>query len=147
MAAGQALPLDMLMYYDARPCGMNGIFKHETYEPLKGYYSFVMFDNLVKLGQYAECEYKKDDIYTCAATDGKDGCIMLTYYSENDEAEMKTVDLEILANGKKNAAEIYLLDEERDLKLISRQHFTSERFELILDFNVHNSYMVKVVEE
>ena len=27
MCIGQATPLDMLMYYDARPCGMNGIFE------------------------------------------------------------------------------------------------------------------------
>ena len=145
MATGQALPLDMLMYYDARPCGMNGLFAHETYEPLKGYYSFVMFDNLVKLGKYAKCEYKKDDIYTCAATDGKNGAVMLTYYSENDDSEMKTVELEIQGNAKKSKAEVYLLDENNDLKLVSYHYFTTDRFALILDMKIHNSYMIKVV--
>ena len=146
MSVGQALPLDMLMYYDARPCGMNGIFAHETYEPLKGYYSFVMFDNLVKLGKYAECEYMKDDIYTCAATDGKDGAIMLTYYSEDDESETKTVELEIQGNEKKSKAEVYILDEDNNLKLLSYQYFTTDKFALILDVKIHNSYMIKVVE-
>ena len=146
MAIGQALPLDMLMYYDARPCGMNGIFAHETYEPLKGYYSFVMFDNLARLGRYAECEYHKDDVYTCAATDGKDGAVMLTYYSENDEAEAKTVELEIQGIAKKSKAEVYLLDENNDLKLVSYQYFTTDKFALILDMKIHSSYMIKVVE-
>lgn len=145
MATGQALPLDMLMYYDARPCGMNGLFAHETYEPLKGYYSFVMFDNLVKLGKYADCQYKSGDIYTCAATDGVDGCIMLTYYSENDEAEMQTVELEIIGNKKKSKAEIYVLDENNDLKLVSKHYFTTDKFALIFDMNIHTSVMVKLV--
>ena len=81
---------------------MNGIFAHETYEPLKGYYSFVMFDNLVKLGKYAECEYKNGDVYTCAATNGKDGAVMLTYYSDDDEPENKMVELEIHKNKEKS---------------------------------------------
>jgi len=146
MSIGQALPLDMLMYYDARPCGMNGLFAAGTYEPLKGYYSFVMFDKLVKLGKYAECEYKMDDVYTCAATDGKDGAVMLTYYSEDDTAEMKTVELEIKGNCTKSKAELYLLDENNDLKLMSYQYFTTDRFALILDMKVHTSVMIRVVE-
>ena len=146
MAIGQAYPLDMLMYYDARPCGMNGLFAHETYEPLKGYYSFVMFDNLVKMGDYAECEYKKDDIYTCAATNGHDGCIMTTYYSEEDDSAPQTVEIEISANSERSMAELYVLDEDRDLQLVSRQYFTTDRFSIIAEMKIHSSVMVKVIE-
>ena len=146
MATAQALPLDMLMYYDARPCTMNGLFAHETYEPLKGYYAFVMFDNLVKLGKYAECEYKNGDVYTCAATDGTDGCIMLTHYSDNDDAETTTVELEILGNSEKCKASVYILDENNNLTLTSYQYFTSQKFALILDIPIHASTMVKLTK-
>ena len=145
MSVAQALPLDMFMYYDARPCAMNGIFAHETYEPLKGYYSFVMFDNLVKLGKYAECEYKNGDVYTCAATDGKNGAVMLTYYNEDDDSEAKTVELEIQGNRKKSKAEVYILDKDNNLQLIGEQYFATEKFSLIFNMEIHSSIMVKLI--
>ena len=143
MCICQALPLDMLMYYDARPCGMNGLLAHETYEPLKGYYAFKMFDALAKLGKYAECEYEKDDIYTCASTDGNDGAIMLTYYNEKDEPLSKSVKLQVEASAD-TTAEIYLLDEDNSLELVSTRHFTTDTYDLILDIKLHNSYLIKI---
>ena len=143
MCICQALPLDMLVYYDARPCGMNGLFAHETYEPLKGYYAFKMFDALAKLGKYAECEYEKDDIYTCASTDGNDGAIMLTYYNEKDEPLSKSVKLQVEASAD-TTAEIYLLDEDNSLELVSTRHFTTDTYDLILDIKLHNSYLIKI---
>ena len=144
MAIGQALPLDMLMYYDARPCGMNGIFAHETYEPLKGYYSFVAFDALAKLGTSVKTEYEKEGIYSCAATNGTDSAVILTYYDEDDESENKMVELEIAGNCGKTMAEVYLLDEENDLKLISKQYFTTDKFALIFDMKIHSSMLIKL---
>lgn len=42
MCACQFVPLDMLMYYDARPCAMNGLFCTDwVCECLKGYYPFL----------------------------------------------------------------------------------------------------------
>ena len=79
-------------------------------------------------------------------TDGKDGAVMLTYYSEEDDSENKMVELEIQGIAKKSKAEVYLLDENNDLKLISYQYFTTDKFALILDMKIHNSYMIKVVE-
>ncbi len=84
MCLGQAGPLDMLMYYDARPCAMNGLFANETYAPLKGYYPFVMFRDLRKLGSYVPTECSIENIYTCAATDGSNAALMLTHYHEDD---------------------------------------------------------------
>ena len=144
MCIGQAYPLDMLMYYDARPCGMNGLFAHETYEPLKGYYAFKMFDALAQLGSYADCEYKKDDIYSCAATNGDESAIMLTYYNEEDEPASKEVSVAVNAQSASSLAEIYLLDEANDLKLISKQYFTTSKFDLILDVKLHNSYLIRI---
>ena len=51
MCTCQKLPLDMLMYYDARPCGMNGMFSTDfVCDRLKGYYPFYMFNALYQLG-------------------------------------------------------------------------------------------------
>jgi hypothetical protein len=69
---------------------------------------------------------------------------MLTYYSEDDESENKMVELEIVGNAEKTAAEVYLLDEDNDLKLISKQYFTSNRFALIFDMKIHSSILVKL---
>ena len=46
MCAAQNSPVDMLMYYDARPCVFNGLFDFYTYDKLKTYYVFKMFKYL-----------------------------------------------------------------------------------------------------
>ena len=146
MAIGQALPLDMLMYYDARPCVMNGLFAPMTYEPLKGYYSFVMFDKLAKLGRYTECEYSKDDVYACAATNGDESGIMLTYYNENDDSEEKSVELEIESDSELSKAEVFILDKENNLAPRYYQYITSKKYALIINLKVHESAYVKITK-
>ena len=78
MSVCQASPLDMLMYYDARPCGMNGMFDMSTFKPLKGYYPYLMFKELLDLGTYVKTEYNKNNIYSCAATNGESYAIIMT---------------------------------------------------------------------
>ena len=51
MCAGQDTPVDMLMYYDARPSVFNGMFGFYNYEPLKTYYVFLAWSKLAKLGR------------------------------------------------------------------------------------------------
>jgi len=46
MSRCQDAPLDMLMYYDARPSVFNGMFDHVTKWPLKGYYTFYAWSKL-----------------------------------------------------------------------------------------------------
>ena len=82
MAQGQSAPVDMLMYYDARPCIMNGLFG-DNFKTRKGYYSFIAFDRLKKLGTYVPCETDDKTLHSCAATDGKSSAIMLTYYDDS----------------------------------------------------------------
>ena len=85
MAVGQQVGLDMLMYYDARPCEFNGMFDFYTMEPLKGYYPFLMYSKLYQLGNCAESISDDKDIYVVAATDGDKHKIMITYYIYEDE--------------------------------------------------------------
>ena len=51
----QSAPLDHLMYYDARPNGMNGLFAGITLEPMKGYYPFYAWARLADCGTQVAC--------------------------------------------------------------------------------------------
>lgn len=144
MCAGQSEPIDMLMYYDARPCGMNGMFKQETYECLKGYYPFVMFDTLAKLGTQIPTEYSAENIYNCAATNGENHAVMLTHYNDDDNAPAKQVKLNFVKNGGALKASYYLLDETHDLTLMREEMFTAESFGIYLDMPIHSSVLIKL---
>lgn len=144
MCAGQSEPIDMLMYYDARPCGMNGMFKQETYECLKGYYPFVMFDALAKLGTQIPTEYSAENIYNCAATNGENHAVLLTHYNDDDNSPAKQVKLNFVKNGGALKASYYLLDETHDLTLMREEMFTAESFGIYLDMPIHSSVLIKL---
>ena len=111
MSACQNCPdIDMLMYYDARPTGFNGLFDMYTYELLKGYYSFYIFANLYELGNQAESSCDDENIYVVGATgNGKCG-IAITYYTENDNEGAKKVTLNI-EGADAGKLKFYLVDE------------------------------------
>lgn len=118
MSAGQASSIDMLMYYDARPCGMNGMFDFYTLEVLKGYYPFLWFADLKDKGEWVKCQTAIDDIYSLCACDENDSVMsVITYYTDDDNADDKTFEVDF---GKENCKfEIYLLDEEKSNELVS----------------------------
>ena len=142
-----ASSLGMLMYYDARPCGMNGMFDTDTLAPLKGYYPFPMFGELYRLGTYSDGGWLCEDIHYCAATDGQNSAALLTYYVDDDAAEAKdvTVTFEGAAEGVK--VSIYLLDETHDNELISEEYFTSGTFAKKLHFNIYTTYLIRIEKE
>ncbi len=87
-------PLDLLMYYDARPCGMNGLFSTDfVCDKLKGYYPFWMFKRLYDLGRLVAIDNGTNDskIICCATKNDTDMAFMLTYYDDIDVAEEKKV--------------------------------------------------------
>ncbi len=145
MSEAQRTGLDMLMYYDARPCAMNGMFANETYAPLKGYYPFVMARDIVRMGNYIRTE-KVDDVHVLASTDGKDYAVMVTYYKNEDgEAPADVVlsfeDIKLSGNAK---ISYYLLDEVNDLKLVRDEYVNAENFDLHLTMNPLSSYLIKI---
>ena len=76
----QNAPVDMLMYYDAQPGIFNGLFDYYTQAPLKGYYPFVAFDRLAKMGTQIKASCKCPHIRVLAA-EGKDKKgVMIAYY-------------------------------------------------------------------
>ena len=116
MCHGQDAPIDMMMYYDARPCIYNGLFDFYTCAPLKTYFAFLCWSKLAEFGSQVEIDtQEKNGIYAAAAAkDGRIG-ILISRFFEPDELPG---DLEItlaLKNGKLRAARLYLLDETHDL--------------------------------
>jgi len=111
MCASQDSDIDMLMYYDARPCAFNGLFDFYTLRPLKGYYPFKMFNELYRAGFQIECENNISDIYTIGAIDSdKNGYVMLTYYTDEDNQPSKVIHIQSQGLEYKKA-ELYLLDQ------------------------------------
>ena len=144
MCIGQALPLDMLMYYDARPCGMNGLFAADTYKPLKPYYSFLAFRELAALGTQIPSEYEVNSIYTCAATNGAESTFVLTYYNEDDTLPAEQVKVEFVNAGGAKKVCCYVLDENHDLELTREEIFTADKFALYLNMPLHSTVMIKM---
>ena len=148
MLVGQACePLTMLMYYDARPCGMSGLFDTETLEPRKGYYSFLQFKELRRLGTAVQTTVQNEMIYACAATDGKDAAVMLTHYQDLDEASVEDVCIEMQNIPGENCvcAEFYLLDEQNHSRLVRKEYLSSSSASLCLPMKLFDVYLVKLV--
>ena len=111
MSVGQNADfLDMLMYYDARMTGFNGLFDIYTMEPIKGYYPFYLFANLYELGRQAEAVSDDEDLYVTAATDGKKAAAMVTYYADDDNKNPKHVTLRF-DGADMNGAKVWVVDE------------------------------------
>ena len=144
MCAGQASTLGMLMYYDARPCGMNGMFDTDTLAPLKGYYPFPMFNTLYKLGTHVDGGWLWEDIYYSAATDGENSAALLTYYHDDDTKEGKDVTVTFRGAAEGTRVTISLLDETHDNEVISEEYFTSDTFAKRLHFDLFTTWLVKI---
>ncbi|MBR5870142.1 MAG: hypothetical protein IKZ09_03830 [Clostridia bacterium] len=147
MCAAQASSLGMLMYYDARPCGMNGMFDTDTLAPLKGYYPFPMFNVLYGLGTYADGGWYNDGIHYCAATDGENSAALLTYYVDDDAAEAKDVTVTFEGAKEGTKVSVYLLDETHNNVLVSEEYFTSSRFAKKLHFDIYTTYLIRIDAE
>lgn len=115
MAVGQDSPVDMLMYYDARPCPFNGLFDFYTLERLKGYWPFYGFADLYDLGTQISAVSDDPDIYCVAATDGNGRLgLIVAHYAENDTAEpAKTVLIKAAPGGALPSPTAHVVDDAR----------------------------------
>ena len=151
MLMSQSEELDNLMYYDARPGGMNGLFSTDNITvKLKGYYPFYMFNQLYRQGEQVKAESDDDTVWVCAAK-GEEQCAMVTYYNDDDAnapAE-KTVKLAFsgVTNPEKVKVECYLLDADHDCDIIREEVFTSTEFAVYLKLPLYGSYLVKIVTD
>ena len=146
MCMAQASDIDMLMYYDARPGNWCGLFDTDTLDPLKPYYTFYMVKELPRLGTWVKADAKVADIYSCAATNGRDSAVMITHYNDNDEtpAEQVSVAFENVKSENGVRVEYYLLDNDHDATLVREETFTAESFALHLDMKLFDTYLIKI---
>ena len=120
MCIGQEKPLDMLMYYDARPCTFCGMFNTDLLTPLKGYYPFLIFGELYRLGECVSVDGLPERVYGCAARGEQGGGLMLTYFDNSAESGSKVLSLEIeLGPGRSYTVEKFILDESSDMESVS----------------------------
>jgi hypothetical protein len=126
ICAAQNHPIDMLMYYDTRPSVFCGAFDYYTYDPLKGYYPLYWYGKFYDMEKAIQPENRLANIYSLCGVDA-DGKVMaiLTHYSDDDNADAKSVALDFGRNGR---YEVYLLDETHDGELIQ----TTDQLEFCL---------------
>lgn len=129
MAVGQSIPLDMMMYYDARPCVLNGMFDFYTLLPMKGYYPFVMFSHLYDLQNAVECTSEDKDIYVAAAENDGKYALMLTHYRPDKGKTTKSVEL-YLEGVSDGIWQAEILDCDRTMEKCT---FSAENGKLVLD--------------
>lgn len=144
MELSQYQPLDLLMYYDARPCAMNGLFATDfVCDRLKGYYPFLMFNRLYKLGTAVPCA-SDDDAVTCCAAKGDDGAaLMLTYYKDVKEAGAKRVKLALDGlHGGHTKVSVYTLDAAKDMELTCTETVYGIAAEIYLDLELFTTVLV-----
>ena len=113
MLLGQRLPVDMLMYYDFRPCTFCGPFNFYTLRPQKPYYPFLMFSELYQKGTAIGTQSDDETIYAAGAK-GPDGsaAVMGAYYGDAPDLPVKT----LTVRGLPDDARLFLLDGTRDME-------------------------------
>lgn len=144
ICAGQYSSMDMLMYYDARQCGMNGMFDTEIVsETLKGYYPFKMFNELYKLGESSKITCDKN-LFGCAAQSGDKAAFIVSHFNDDDDTPAERVKVNIEGFSCKDGvkASYYLLNEAKDLELVKEEIFFGESYSTVLESELYSGYLV-----
>ena len=147
MCMAQYEKLDNLMFYDARPCGMNSLFSTDfVYERLKGYYPFYMFNQIYQLDQAVEVKRESSDVWAVGGK-GEEQNVMLSYYTDDDNAPEKTVKVEFknVSNTGTVKLEYYCLDENHDCEIVREEIFTSSNFASYIKMPRCSTYLLKIV--
>ena len=86
MIACQYAPVDMLMYYDAKPdAHLNGMFDKTTLRPLPAYYALYAWGQFAKCATAVKASADVPDIYAAAARGaGGKRAIFLARYADDD---------------------------------------------------------------
>lgn len=148
METSQHAPLDNLMYYDVRPCAMNGLFNQSLPTiPLKGYYPFHMFNTLYKLGTDVKVTPDNNaNILACAAKGDGKYAVMITHFNDEDTASPVDVKLSFANMSLDTPCKVsyYLLDETHDAEIIREEIITSHDAASYLKMTNFSTYLVTI---
>ena len=142
-------PLDMLMYYDARRGGMNGMFSSDVVSDLlPGYYPFYMFNKLYEEGTEVATESNGGDDIVAVGAVGNGGCVMLSHFNDDDTTEEKTVKVSFTGVENENGVrlEYYLSDKDHACELVREEIFTAESFAAYIKMPLYSQYLLKIVK-
>ena len=97
LCEGQNDPtVDMMMYYDAAPCTLNGIFDFYTCKPIMGYWAIYAFSDLCELGTAVRTVCDGQDIYAVAArNESGEVATLITYYAPEDGQGDRTMSVSL----------------------------------------------------
>ena len=146
MLMSQYEPLDNLMFYDARPCGMNSMFCTDfVNEKLKGYYPFWMFNKLYTQEAAVPVSTEGECVWDAAAR-GEEQNVMLSYFDDNDDAPAREVKVEFknVKNDKGVRLSYYCLDGEHDATVVREEIFTATEFSAYLTMPLCSTWLLRV---
>jgi hypothetical protein len=135
--------LDMLMYYDARPCTMNGMFDYYTFRPLKGYYPFYMYSELYELKNSCKCNVDDENIYCVAASNENASAVMVVHYSPEKNVPEKTVAMHFEDEDANGEWQVYFLDETRTME---ESHVTVQNGKAFFTMPENSVMLIKKVD-
>ena len=147
IARSQYEPLDLLMYYDARPCGMNGMFSTDIVsDRLKGSWPFSFFGELYRLGTAVEVTSDDPAVYAVAARSEDAFSLMLTYYADKDAAEEKRAEISLHDLPTDGAAEVTYrrLDAAHDGDIVLKQIVSGKDATLYADLDLFTTLLISV---
>ena len=113
MSVCQDGPVDMLMYYDARPrVSYNGLFDFYKGAPLPQYYALYAWKNLAHLGTQVKTVVTDcPDVYATAAVGENGKCGVLLSFFTNDKNVVADRKIELEVSGLQfNEAMSYVTD-------------------------------------
>ena len=148
MCTAQKGPVDMLMYYDARPCTWNGLFDFVQIGKVttKAYFSFPMFDALYQLGSEVYSESDDPDVYVLAAKNENEAALLLTHFNNDDADEGAELSLDLRGFSSENGVEatVYLHDEENDLQRVESIVYYGEKIVIKRPLPNFTCYLLKL---
>ena len=111
----QEAPVDMTMFYDARQPGMNALFDPVTGLPMRGYYPFLVWKDLRRLGTQVEAQTKLKDVFVTAAKNeaGRLGVFIVRYTDDNNVVRPVRVTVRLASGRPLAAAKLHLTDDVR----------------------------------
>lgn len=122
LCAAQNSPVDMLMYYDARPSTVfNGLFDFYTFAPRPAYYALFSWADLRELGMQVEARVESaaskggSSVRAVAAKDAKGalGVMIVRYCDNRNVTASETVTLRLASGRFSGRVRGYVTDENR----------------------------------
>ena len=121
LCEAQKSPIDMLMYYDAKPGTVfNGLFDFYTFAPLPAYYALFSWADLRELGTQvaADVAPSRNDksIVTAVAAKGNDdslGVLLVRYCEDRNITASETFTLRLASGRFAGRVRGYVTDEDR----------------------------------